>query len=140
MNLSVYLPDELGNWARGADLPLSRMLRQAVEAERRRRETLTGTMGKAGIYEADVAGEDGKGFTVRVHGSLIAFSGTIRAFIGHDERLFAYDSADGGTMHYLDSPAELEQLLELDAYIAAMHALGLRPVIDVGLPREADRE
>jgi hypothetical protein len=38
-------------------------------------------------------------------------------------------------MHYLDDPAELDQLLELDAYIAAMHALGLRPLIDVGLPR-----
>jgi hypothetical protein len=135
MNLTVYLPDELGTLARNADLPLSRTLREAVQTERRRREAVAATMGKAGVYQADVAGEQGQGFTIRVHGSLTASSGTVRAFIGHDEQLFAHDSADGGTMHYLDDPAELDQLLELDAYIAAMHALGLRPVIDVGLPR-----
>lgn len=43
-------------------------------------------------------------------------------------------------MHYLDDPAELDHLLELDAYIAAIHALGLRPVVDVGLPRGAGNE
>jgi hypothetical protein len=37
-------------------------------------------------------------------------------------------------MHYLDDPAELADLLEFDSYVAAMHALGRRPVIDVGLP------
>lgn len=131
----MYLPDELGTWARNAGLPLSRMLRDAVETERRRREAVAATLGKAGVYEADVAGEEGQGFTIRVHGSLIASRGTVRAFIGHDGQLFAHDSADGGTMRYLDDPAELDQLLELDAYIAAMHALGMRPVIDVGLPR-----
>lgn len=41
-------------------------------------------------------------------------------------------------MYYLDRSAELQQMLELDAYVAAMRTLGLRPVIDVGLLRRGD--
>lgn len=134
MQLTLYLPDDLGAWAKQAGLPLSRLLRSTVEAERRRLETVTANLGKAGAFDAEITDEDGREFTLRVHGSLLASSGTVRAFLGHDERLFVHDSSGGGTMHYPDTPAELEDLLELDAYIDAMHALGLRPVIDVGLP------
>jgi hypothetical protein len=33
MDITVYLPDEMGRAAKEADLPLSRMLRDAVEAQ-----------------------------------------------------------------------------------------------------------
>lgn len=139
MNVTVYLPSELGEWAKQTELPLSRMLREAVEVERKRHEALAATLGNADIFEADVA-NDGPGFTVRIHGALIASSGTVRAFVGHDQHVFAHDSADGGTMHYLDDPSELADLLDFDAYVAAMYALGLRPVVDVGLPSETPDE
>jgi hypothetical protein len=96
MNLNVYLPDELGAWAKKADLPLSRMLRGAVERERERQHTVDETLGRADVYRADVEGEDGLGFTVKIHGTLLAASGTVRAFIGRDEQVFAHDSAYGG--------------------------------------------
>lgn len=37
------------------------MLREAVETERKRREAMATTMGKAGVYEANVAGKEGRG-------------------------------------------------------------------------------
>jgi len=38
MNVTIYLPDEVGKWAKEQDLPLSQMLREAVKSEKRRRE------------------------------------------------------------------------------------------------------
>lgn len=138
MQVALDLPDELGSWAQRADLPLSRLLCSAVEAERRRREAGAATVGNASIHHLAITDGDGRQFTLRVHGSLLAASGTVRAFLGLDDRLFVYDNSGCGTMHYPDSPAELEDLLDLDAYIEAMHTLGLQPVIDIGLPAGVD--
>ena len=53
--------------------------------------------------------------------------------------MLVYDSSGGGgTTHFPDSPVELAALLDLDAYIDAMHALGLRSVIAIGLPAGMD--
>lgn len=38
VDITVYLPDELGKWAKESGLGLSRMLRDAVEDEKARRE------------------------------------------------------------------------------------------------------
>lgn len=38
MNITVYLPDEIGRRAKAADLPLSRMLRDAILAHFREQE------------------------------------------------------------------------------------------------------
>jgi hypothetical protein len=38
MDITVYLPDDTGKWAKENDLPLSRLLRGAVEAEREQRK------------------------------------------------------------------------------------------------------
>jgi post-segregation antitoxin (ccd killing protein) len=58
----VYLPDELGAWAKQAGLPLSRMLREAIEKERKRQDAVAATLGKADVYEAEVAGATDAGF------------------------------------------------------------------------------
>jgi hypothetical protein len=39
VDITVYLPDELGQWAKGAGLNLSRLLRDEVKAERKSAET-----------------------------------------------------------------------------------------------------
>jgi hypothetical protein len=36
MDINVYLPDELGKWAKDHDLPCSRIFRYAVDGERQR--------------------------------------------------------------------------------------------------------
>lgn len=134
MNITVYLPDEIGAWAKARDLPLSRMLREAVEAERKQRDAASAVLGGSGVHELPITDDDGRQFTIRLHGAVIAGGGELRAFLGRDEQIFVYDSRGGGTLHYLDSPAELGDVLDIDGYIDAMHALGHRPVIDVGLP------
>jgi hypothetical protein len=134
VNLTVYLPDETGRWAKENDLPVSRMLRDAIEAKRKSRETAAATLGHAGRHEVDVTDEDGREFTVRIHGTQIADCGGVRAYLGLDQDLFVYDG-NRGHISYPDTPADLEGLLGLDGYIDAMRALGLRPVIDMGLPQ-----
>jgi len=39
VDITVYLPDELGRWAKDAGLNLSRLLRDEVQPERKRAET-----------------------------------------------------------------------------------------------------
>ena len=43
MDITVYLPDEVGKQAKAAKLPLSQLLRAAVLEELRRREIYIGT-------------------------------------------------------------------------------------------------
>jgi hypothetical protein len=38
VDITIYLPDELGKWAKENDLGLSRMLRKAVEVEKQHRD------------------------------------------------------------------------------------------------------
>jgi hypothetical protein len=38
MDITVYLPDDLGKWAKEHELGLSRMLREAVEEEKKRHD------------------------------------------------------------------------------------------------------
>lgn len=38
MDITIYLPDDLGKWAKEHELNLSRMLRDAVEDEKRRQD------------------------------------------------------------------------------------------------------
>jgi hypothetical protein len=42
MDVTCYLPDEVGKWAKENDLGLSRLLRAAVEEEKQRREARAG--------------------------------------------------------------------------------------------------
>jgi hypothetical protein len=41
MDITVYLPDELGQWAKDSELNLSQLLRAGVEAARQRRTAAT---------------------------------------------------------------------------------------------------
>jgi post-segregation antitoxin (ccd killing protein) len=54
LDITVYLPDELGNRARDHDLHLSRMLRETVEIEKRRREASAALAAETTTHELAV--------------------------------------------------------------------------------------
>ena len=145
MDITVYLPDDLGKWAKEHDLGLSRMLREAVEAEKRRREAVADLAAEATIHELaarephEVAG-DGPDIDVRLHGTLIATEdvsdgqASTEVYLGKDGKLYVHDFL--GVFHRDVAPGDLRKYLEHDTtYINAMHAIGQVPVIDVGLPK-----
>jgi hypothetical protein len=55
MDITVYLPDETGRWAKENDLPLSRLLRGAVEVEREERKPVSATPGDANTWRDPTA-------------------------------------------------------------------------------------
>src|SRR6266516_3105012 len=101
MDITIYLPDELGKWAKENDLGLSRMLRDAVEEEKRRREAEAALEAGRATHKLDVREPDGYGgdddITVRLHGTLIATQdvddghGSTEVYLGEDGKLYIHD-------------------------------------------------
>jgi post-segregation antitoxin (ccd killing protein) len=137
MDITVYLPDELGKWAKEHDLGLSRLLRDAVEVERKRREAAARTLEGAEAHDVTVEDRDGRCFTARVHGTVIAEDGNVNGqvlvFLGKNRKVYVWDERRGALQEDVDTGA-LRNWLNDGPYIDAMTALGEDAVIDVGLP------
>ena len=135
MNVNVYLPDDLGQRAKDADLPFSQLLREAVRDELRRRETVSETLEQVETYEIGLEDRDGYGYMGRITGKSIAYSETfgVQVFLTNDERVIVYDERH--LRHYeLSDPVEdLRGWIGNDAaqYFSAVEALGEKPVIDL---------
>jgi post-segregation antitoxin (ccd killing protein) len=144
MDITVYLPDELGKWAKEHDLNLSRMLRAALETEQHRRGAVAYLLEEAATYNlavlaTDLHGRDA-GYTARLHGAFIATQhlsgngGDVNVYVGEDRKIYVHD-ADGQL--YSDvGPDALREYLDDPAYIMAMNALGEEAIIDLGLPEQ----
>jgi hypothetical protein len=102
VDITVYLPDELGAWAKEQTLGLSRMLRDAVETEKERREAHAAAIAK-GEFERVEVYDSLDEHNVAFHGREIGFQedrevtayltqkGAIALHDGSDERLYVYD-------------------------------------------------
>jgi hypothetical protein len=142
MDITVYLPDELGNWARDHDLPLSRMLREAVEIEKRRRDASAALAAETTTHELAVSEPGSPGgagdYTARLHGVLIATQhlgggSSIDVYAGEDDKMYVHYTADGRLRRDVE-PEQLRQYVDEPTYIQAMRALGEDVIIDTGLP------
>jgi len=136
VDVTCYLPDEIGARARAADLPFSRLLRDAVINELERREAMTETLKDMRTYEIDLVDQEDREYTGRVTGSLIAYDSNlqIQVFLTDDERVIAYneDKREHYQMGEIDIVEGLRNLLDDDeAYADALHALGEKPVRDI---------
>jgi hypothetical protein len=138
MDITVYLPDALGNWAREHDLNLSRMLREAVEIEKRRRDSSVALAAETTTHELAVSEPSGTDdYTARLHGVLIATQhlgghGSINVYAGEDDKMYVHYTADGRLRRDVE-PEELRRYVDEPTYIEAMRALGEEVVLDVGL-------
>jgi hypothetical protein len=142
MNFNVYLPNEIGERAKAEDLNLSRLLRDAVSAEFRRRAAVSDVAnrrpGDAQIYEFEWEDEDG-GYTARISGWRLwpdHDDTTLQIFATSDNRLLAV-YPDQQESFRLDEPGEdlvtnmLGFGLEGDELREAFRAVGLKPVVDL---------
>lgn len=146
VDITVYLPNELGVWAKQHGLNLSRMLRDAVLAEQDRQEAVKAAQGEIAVHRLFV-----DGYVVRLHAREVASATYIGGGVGHDERL--YETQDGrilvydgiaGVLYSFDADDEANptvtvtdpecwQYGDRDFYVALMTALGREPVFDIGV-------
>jgi hypothetical protein len=133
VDVTVYLPDRLGTWAKEHELGLSRMLRDAVEDEKRRREAAADTLKGAETHDLTVENADGRAYTARLHGVQIAKDRDVWVYLGEDEEVYVYDTHNQD-LHQKVDPSGLRDWLTEGPYVEAMEAIGEPAVIDVGLP------
>jgi hypothetical protein len=140
VDVTVYLPDDIGARAREEKLKLSRMLRDAVTAELERRDAMTATLQDTETYEVTLRHNDGAGlqYTGRITGKLIAGNDPeiVAIYLTTDRRVLVVH-ADQGIYFRLDGDDKdlLDGLLisgiDQDEFLEACQALGLKPVIDL---------
>jgi hypothetical protein len=126
MNVNVYLPDDLGKRAKDADLPFSQLLRSAVSSELERREGMSQSLNYTQTIELELTDRDGNPYTGRLTGTLLDSDREGRAvYLAADERVIFYD-ADKGDYWIVEDPGT-----ELVRWPNALHALGIKPVVDI---------
>jgi hypothetical protein len=132
VDITVYLPDELGQWAKHNGIKLSRMLRDAVELEKKRREAVEDALLRGSEpTELPVEDEERGSGTVRLHGTRLVRDGDIEVFLGENKKLYVYDG--GKRDLYFDvSPDKLYGWIVDAAYYQVLRDLGEEFVIDVG--------
>jgi len=133
VDITVYLPDEIGARAKEADLPFSRLLRAAVEEELNRREAVVETLTDSSEYEVlNLEDNEGRLYTGRLVGTMIAEGrNDVFVYLTDDERVLVHDNRHSKVHEIEDEEAELREWLEEEQYVEAMNALGLQPVVDL---------
>jgi hypothetical protein len=142
VDITVYLPDNVGQWAKNAGLNLSATLREAIEDERQRRE-VRDVGGESVVHELFVDDDLG-GHTVRLHGKDLFHddgrrSGFATLYATEDGRLFVYHEGEA-QLYEIDDPTDPDyggnglraHFPDDAAYVAAMAAIGEKAVIDIG--------
>jgi post-segregation antitoxin (ccd killing protein) len=138
MNHNVYLPDELGQQAKDAELNLSRLLRDAVTDELERIEAVSMTLENPQKHEVWIEGNEG-GYTGRITGTLLYWNDNNddQIFLTDDERVLVYDGNRQKVEELeADRDGTLEERLrgwiaDPSAYVDVLNQLGLEAVIDL---------
>ena len=131
MNVNLYLPDELGQRAKAADLPLSRLLQAAVSNELERRAAVSNTLQDIQTYEVEIEDRNGYTYTGRITGTCIAESGDVSVYLTEDGRVIGHNASRLEHRVFDDPETSLREALWPGAYQEAMSALGIKAVIDL---------
>ena len=136
MDITVYLPDDIGAQAKESGLNLSRMLRDAVMADfehSRAMKELAGDTEEILLYLETPDGETFEGcFTGRL---LCENHRGDQVFVTDDERIIAY-YPNQLKYYVLEKDQEslretLKTFCEFDEYISAMTQLGYTATVDL---------
>jgi small nuclear ribonucleoprotein (snRNP)-like protein len=128
MKINVYLPDDIGEQAKAAELNLSQLLRGAVAFELNRRARLARMLGGSREHELALETEDGDAYTGVLTGVELAEN----VYMTSDERLMIYD--EGRSQVHTFENYDLEQLraeLDEESYIAVCAAAGERARVEI---------
>jgi len=130
MDITIYLPDELGERAKREGINLSRMLRDELAVELQRRATMAQTLNSPQTFELSLERE-GEGYVGRVTGKRIAEGRHVEVLLTDDERVLVYEERRSDYWVIEDPEEELRDCLDDDEYASALAALGLTAVVDL---------
>ena len=142
MDITVYLPDELGARAKEAEINMSRTLRDAVTDKLGRIEAVAELMEGATKHELSLEDDDGRAYTGRIVGTSIVYNerNDVEVFVTEDGRLIIYDG-EGQAYYDHGQVAEADRgevgevlrnrLQDNDQYLEAMGELGWEAVVDL---------
>jgi hypothetical protein len=132
MDLTVYLPDNIGERAKTAEpkINLSALLRAAVVAELDRRKRVSKLLKGAHEHELDLQGPEGEPYIGVLTGTQITEGqGGVTVYLATDGRVLAYDE-NSGTVTEVES-ADSWRDGDFDTYLAVCDALGVTPRVAV---------
>lgn len=133
MDVTIYLPDLLGARAKKSGLNLSRLLRVKLEEVFASEDVMTETLDATIEVEVNLVDEEGRDYVGRFMGTRIAMSDRHEVYLSEDRNVVVYDSDE--LRHWIaDEPEDsLRDVLDEDAYRDAMHALGVKPKVDLAV-------
>jgi post-segregation antitoxin (ccd killing protein) len=130
VDITVYLPDEIGKQAKAAEINLSGLLRAAVGDELARQETIRKAIGEQpGIIELQLEDKDGRSYSGRFTGTLLDEHDDWSVYLTHDERVLVYDEKNWSVDEM--TPEEAAEQLDPGKFPEALRALGVTPVLDI---------
>lgn len=127
MKVNVYLPDDIGERAKRAELNLSGILREAVIGELDRIAALAELEGDMNEWELSVLDDEGRDIIGTFTGKALNDDETV--FATDDGRILFHDEHDA-KIGEIDID-DLEDLLPAADYVAVMHTLGEIPKIAI---------
>lgn len=132
MDITVYLPEDIGKRAKTADpdLNLSLLLRNAVVEELDRRERVAGMLKGAGEHELELESPEGSRYTGVLTGKKVWWGETDEeVYVTTDKRVMVYN---GDTCQLAEvEDAEDWSGANFDLYLAIADALGQRARVEV---------
>jgi hypothetical protein len=131
VDITVYLPDEIGRQAKDAELNLSGLLRSAVTDELERREAMNKTLTETETYEVYLEDGDGRGYTGTITGKKLGWEDEVEVFLTSDERVLVYDGKRSEYHEVTDPAEQLRNWLGAAEYFDVVTALGGKPRVDL---------
>lgn len=132
MDITVYLPEEIGAKAKEADLPFSRLLRGAVEEELEQLACMEQAMKSVRVHKLELTDQHGREYIGQFTGKLIVEDeGDREVYLTEDGRTLLYDPMKMELDEIEDPQEELRNWLREDAYMEAGEMLGFKPIIQL---------
>jgi hypothetical protein len=122
VDITVYLPDELGQRAKDEGLPLSQMLRTAVIDRFAQADAQASLQDGMEVIELDLEDRVGR------------FTGTELAediYLHEDGRVIVYKPQEERFYEVQDPVEELRGVLDEESYLEVVGLLGLTPVVEI---------
>jgi hypothetical protein len=129
VDINVYLPDDLGQWAKSHGIPLSMTLREAVQRERELQTMLEGSE-VCRLYLEDA---EGRGYTGKLDAVQLTVEHTndVEVYLASDRRVLVYDVNRSTLVNVTDNLENLQNWLDWRDYITVMAELGQEAEVDV---------
>lgn len=143
MNCTVYVPDELGKWAKGERINVSRTLREALIKKRELMEIKRASFTEPQRLKLELRDDDGLPYIGCFTGMQLVDDGHVDVYWHMDGRVMVHDRRNLTCRESTDPEKDLRDAGFRDpwSYVTVMRALGIVPEVDIPLtPVSAPKE